>query len=69
MQRKLETTGAEKYREKNEVLNFISESDALTGCMNRRGFIEKTLQMNKETMREKRLLILFADLDHLKGNQ
>lgn len=54
-----------EIQEKNEVLNFISESDALTGCMNRRGFIEKTLQMNRDHEGEE-LLILFADLDHLK---
>ena len=33
--------------------------------MNRRGFIEKTLQMNRDHEGEE-LLILFADLDHLK---
>ena len=64
MQRKLEILVRE-IQEKNEVLNFISESDALTGCMNRRGFIEKTLQMNRDHEGEE-LLILFADLDHLK---
>ena len=47
IQRKLEILVRE-IQEKNEVLNFISESDALTGCMNRRGFIEKTLQMNRD---------------------
>ena len=62
MQRKLEILVRE-IQEKNEVLNFISESDALTGCMNRRGFIEKTLQMNRDHEGEE-LLILFADLDH-----
>ena len=64
MQRKLEILVRE-IQEKNEVLNFISESDALTGCMNRRGFIEKTLQMNRDHEGEE-LLILFADLNHLK---
>ena len=64
IQRKLEILVRE-IQEKNEVLNFISESDALTGCMNRRGFIEKTLQMNRDHEGEE-LLILFADLDHLK---
>ena len=64
MQRKLEAL-VQEIREKNEVLNFISESDALTGCMNRRGFMEKTLQMNREN-EGKEMVILFADLDHLK---
>lgn len=64
MQWKLETM-VQEIREKNEVLNFISESDALTGCMNRRGFMEKTLQMNKEN-EGKEMVILFADLYHLK---
>ena len=40
MQQKLETLVRE-IEEKNEVLNFLSESDALTGCLNRRGFMEK----------------------------
>ena len=54
-----------EIQEKNEVLNFISESDPLTSCLNRRGFIEKALRFNHEHKGQKALL-LFADLDHLK---
>ena len=64
MQQKLEALIRE-VREKNEVLNFLSESDALTGSLNRRGFMEKAVQMNRENA-GKEMLILFADLDHLK---
>lgn len=64
MQQKLETLVRE-IEEKNEVLNFLSESDALTGCLNRRGFMEKAVQMNRE-YEGKEVVILFADLDHLK---
>ena len=64
MQQKLEALVRE-VREKNEVLNFLSESDALTGSLNRRGFMEKAVQMNRENA-GKEMLILFADLDHLK---
>lgn len=47
------------------MLNFISESDPLTGSLNRRGFMEKVLRMNREREGEPALLC-FADLDHLK---
>ena len=64
MQQKLEAL-VQEIKEKNEVLNFLSESDALTGCLNRRGFMEKAVQMNREN-EGKEMVILFADLDHLK---
>ena len=64
MQQKLEALVRE-VKEKNEVLNFLSESDALTGSLNRRGFMEKAVQMNRENA-GKEIVILFADLDHLK---
>ncbi|MBQ7067351.1 MAG: GGDEF domain-containing protein [Lachnospiraceae bacterium] len=51
--------------EKNEVLNFISEYDQLTGILNRRGFGENALRLNKRNMNKKGYFI-FADLDHLK---
>lgn len=51
--------------EKNEVLNFISEYDQLTGILNRRGFGENALRLNKRNM-NKRAYFIFADLDHLK---
>ena len=55
----------QEINEKNEILNFISEYDTLTGCLNRRGFLEKAVHLNKENP-EKDAVILFADLDHLK---
>lgn len=50
---------------KNEVLNFLSEYDVLTGCLNRRGFMEKAVTLNQENTGEQ-AVIIFADLDHLK---
>ena len=64
MQQKLEALVRE-VKEKNEVLNFLSESDVLTGSLNRRGFMEKAVQMNRENA-GKEIVVLFADLDHLK---
>lgn len=54
-----------EINEKNEVLNFISEYDVLTGCLNRRGFVERFMQFNRDHTGENAMLI-FADLDHLK---
>ncbi|MBD5465944.1 MAG: GGDEF domain-containing protein [Lachnospiraceae bacterium] len=51
--------------EKNEVLNFISEYDQLTGILNRRGFGENALRLNKRN-KDKKAYFIFADLDHLK---
>lgn len=62
--RKLEKLLTE-INEKNEVLNFISENDAMTNCLNRRGFMEAVMQMNKQYIGKKAAL-LFADVDHLK---
>lgn len=52
-------------KEQNSILNFISEYDELTKLLNRRGFMEKTLQMINENI-GKNAYILYADLDHLK---
>ena len=52
-------------QEKNEVLNFISEYDELTGMYNRRGFVENAYKFNKKNI-EKKAYFVFADLDHLK---
>lgn len=51
--------------EKNEVLSFISEYDELTGCLNRRGFIERAFKVIREN-RGKEALLIYGDLDHLK---
>jgi diguanylate cyclase (GGDEF)-like protein len=55
----------EEINEKNEVLNFISGNDVMTGCLNRRGFMEAAVRMNKDNKGESAALI-FLDLDHLK---
>lgn len=64
MQKKLEVL-VQEIREKNEVLNFISASDPLTGCLNRRGFMEKIMQLNRRNQGCEAILFV-ADLDHLK---
>lgn len=51
--------------EKNEVLSFISEYDELTGCLNRRGFIERALEIIREN-KGKEATLIYGDLDHLK---
>lgn len=57
MQRELE--------EKNRILSMISMYDELTKVLNRRGFMEKSLQLMKEKLGKKAYLI-YADVDHLK---
>lgn len=64
IQRKLEDK-VKIIQEKNEVLNFVSEYDQMTGILNRRGFGENALRLNRRN-RGKRAYFLFADLDHLK---
>lgn len=54
-----------EVNEKNEVLNFISEYDALTGCLNRRGFMERAVALNQNNV-GKTAVLIFGDLDHLK---
>jgi len=50
---------------KNEILGFLSEVDQMTGCLNRRGFMEKAVQLIREN-EGRQMQILFADIDHLK---
>ena len=64
LQKKLEALVGE-VEEKNKVLNFISVSEPLTGCLNRRGFMEKALELDKEYAGQT-AWILLGDLDHLK---
>jgi len=55
----------EKY---NEQLSSISETDELTGLLNRRGFMSHARQMMGMARRMKKDgLLFFADLDGLKG--
>ena len=54
-----------ELNDKNKVLGFISETDALTGLYNRRGFMERAM---KEVVAHAgmRAVLFFSDLDHLK---
>ena len=62
--KKLEDT-LKTLKDKNEILNFISANDQLTGLYNRRGFMERLITANKNNA-GKRAAIFFSDLDHLK---
>ncbi|MDD3254066.1 MAG: GGDEF domain-containing protein [Lachnospiraceae bacterium] len=55
----------QEIKEKNELLNYISEYDALTRCLNRRGFVEQAMALNREHS-GKNAVLVFADVDHLK---
>ena len=54
-----------EVEDKNEILRSLSEFDDLTGCYNRRGFLENGLNLIKENV-GKEACVVFADLDHLK---
>jgi diguanylate cyclase (GGDEF)-like protein len=62
--KRLEDT-LKSLKEKNEILNFISANDQLTGLYNRRGFMEHVIDANREND-GRRAAIFFSDLDHLK---
>ena len=55
-----------ELKTKNQVLNFVSSTDALTGLYNRRGFIENAVT-EVNTHIGAKAAILFSDLDHLKS--
>jgi diguanylate cyclase (GGDEF)-like protein len=55
----------ESIRDKNEILNFLSEYDSLCGLLNRRGFIEQAIRLNRENI-GKTAYCAFMDLDYLK---
>lgn len=54
-----------EVEDKNSMLRFISEYDALTDCLNRRGFIEKAVNLKNQKHGAK-CVAIFTDLDHLK---
>lgn len=54
-----------EVEDKNSMLRFISEFDALTDCLNRRGFIEKAVNLKNQN-RGGKCVAIFTDLDHLK---
>lgn len=67
IQRQLEES-LEKIKESNQVLETISKVDALTGVYNRRGFHEMAAKMiHNKNNRNKKVILLFADLDNLKS--
>lgn len=55
----------ENIRERNEILNFLYEYDPLCNILNRRGFIERAIRLNRDNA-GKQALCAFLDLDHLK---
>ncbi|HRX09479.1 MAG TPA: diguanylate cyclase [Candidatus Limiplasma sp.] len=55
----------ENIRERNEILNFLSEYDSQCSILNRRGFIERAIRLNRENV-GKHAICVFMDLDHLK---
>lgn len=55
----------EEINEKNKILGFISEYDELTGCLNRRGFMEKAMSLIHKNVGNE-MVFMIADLDHLK---
>ena len=64
MQTQLENL-VEEVNEKNKILGFISKYDGMTGVLNRRGFLEKTMEyIHKDA--NGRGILLIADLHHLK---
>ena len=52
-------------KNKNDILNMMSEKDELTGLYNRRGFLENAMAIMKDA-KTSYLLCIYADLDHLK---
>lgn len=52
-------------KNKNDILNMISEKDELTGLYNRRGFLENAMAMMSKA-KNCYILCIYADLDHLK---
>lgn len=52
-------------REKNKILSSVSSNDPMTGIFNRRGFMEKVLELNRIND-DKQACLFFIDLDHLK---
>lgn len=64
MQKRLEML-VDEVNEKNKILGFISTNDELTGILNRRGFMEKAMELIHTTDKKDAILFI-ADLDHLK---
>lgn len=54
-----------EIKNKNDILNMLSEKDELTKLYNRRGFLENAMTMMSGAKKDV-LLCIYADLDHLK---
>lgn len=66
IQRELESS-LMRIRENNQMLEMMSKQDELTGLLNRRGFFEKTNHVIKDARnRNKKAIVIYADLDNLK---
>ena len=56
-----------EIRENNQLLDELSKQDALTGCLNRRGFFEAARKLIRSEENEGcSAMMIFADLDSLK---
>lgn len=58
-------TAMTALKNKNDILNMISEKDELTKLYNRRGFLENAMVLLANA-KNAFLLCIYADLDHLK---
>ena len=57
----------QKIKESNEILEAISKTDELTGVYNRRGFFEAVGdKVHDPKFKNKKAILIFADLDNLK---
>lgn len=66
IQRELEAS-LQRIKENNQALEMISRQDELTGLLNRRGFFDSAAQMLRDArQKNKKAIVIFADLDNLK---
>jgi len=57
-----------ELQEKTVELEYLATRDALTGCLNRRAFLEKAEQMHLEAMQNgKDMACIMVDIDHFKS--
>lgn len=54
-----------EIKNKNDILNMLSEKDELTQLYNRRGFLENAMAIMNGAKKDY-ILCIYADLDHLK---
>ncbi|HOO80551.1 MAG TPA: GGDEF domain-containing protein [Lachnospiraceae bacterium] len=66
IQKQLELS-LQKIKESNQILETISKLDELTGVYNRRGFFEmSSVMVHNSKFRDRKAILIFADLDNLK---